>query len=67
MNDMHADEYEQQMEAIKRAAESIFELAHTEQEVCMLEEAINREIMYLAAIAQTERVKPPEGWDPFGR
>ena len=41
--------------------------AETEEEVCRLEQAINHDIMYVAAIAQSERVKPPTGWDPLGR
>ena len=59
--------YAQRMEAIKQAAARMFELAGTEDEVCQLEQAIGREVMYLAAIALSELVKPPEGWDPFGR
>ena len=59
--------YAQRMEAIKQAAARMFELAGTEDEVCQLEQAIGREVMYLAAIAQSELVKPPEGWDQFGR
>ncbi len=55
------------METIRRAAARIFEYAETEEEVCRLEQAINHEIMYVAAIAQSERVKPPTGWDPLGR
>ncbi|MBC2889024.1 hypothetical protein [Gordonibacter massiliensis (ex Traore et al. 2017)] len=61
------DEYERQMGAVKTAAARIFDLAETEEEVCRLEKAINHEIMYLAAIAQSELVKPAGGWDQFGR
>ena len=43
--------YAQRMEAIKQAAARMFELAGTEDEVCQLEQAIGREVMYLAAIA----------------
>lgn len=64
---MDGSEYEELMGAIRRAATRIFEFAQTEEEVCRLEQAINHEIMYLAAIAQSERVKPPTGWDPLGR
>lgn len=64
---MNDTEYEQQMRAIQSAVARIFELAHTEEEVYHLEKAINHEIMYLAAIAQAECVKPPQGWDQFGR
>lgn len=64
---MDTNEYEELMETIKRAAARIFEFAKTEEEVCRLEQAINHEVMYLAAIAQSERVKPPTGWDPLGR
>ena len=55
------------MEAIKAATAHIFAMAETEEEVCRLEKAINHEVMYLAAIAQSELVKPEGGWDPFGR
>ncbi|EGC88667.1 hypothetical protein HMPREF9404_4291 [Eggerthella sp. HGA1] len=55
------------MDTIRRTAARIFEYAETEEEVCRLEQAINHEIMYVAAIAQSERVKPPSGWDPLGR
>ncbi|WP_241963620.1 hypothetical protein [Gordonibacter sp. 28C] len=55
------------MGAVKTAAARIFDLAETEEEVCRLEKAINHEIMYLAAIAQSELVKPADGWDQFGR
>ena len=64
---MDENEYEQSMGEIRRAALHIFEYAQTEEEVCRLEKAINQEIMYLAAIAQSERVKPANGWDPLGR
>lgn len=60
-------EYGELMEAIRQAAARIFEFAKTEEEVCDYEQAINREIMYLAAIAQSERIEPPTGWDPLGR
>ncbi|RDB63323.1 hypothetical protein C1878_05550 [Gordonibacter sp. 28C] len=61
------EEYVRQMGAVKTAAARIFDLAETEEEVCRLEKAINHEIMYLAAIAQSELVKPADGWDQFGR
>ena len=64
---MEGTEYEKLMDSIRRAAARIFEFAETEEEVCRLEKAINHEVMYLAAIAQSERVKPPAGWDPLGR
>lgn len=64
---MDSSEYEELMKAIKRAAARIFEFAETEEDVCRLEQAIHHEVMYLAAIAQSERVKPPCGWDPLGR
>lgn len=64
---MNTNEYEELMEMIKHATARIFEFAETEEEVCRLEQAINHEVMYLAAIAQSERVKPPGGWDPLGR
>ena len=64
---MEHAEYERQMEAIKAATARIFAMAETEDEVCRLEKAINHEVMYLAAIAQSELVKPEGGWDPFGR
>lgn len=64
---MNTNEYEELMETIKHATARIFEFAETEEEVCRLEQAINHEVMYLAAIAQSERVKPPGGWDPLGR
>ena len=57
---MSGTEYEELMDTIRRAAARIFEYAETE-------EAINHDIMYVAAIAQSERVKPPTGWDPLGR
>ena len=63
---MEHAEYERQMEAIKAATARIFAMAETEEEVCRLEKAINHEVMYLAAIAQSELVKPEGGWDPFG-
>ena len=63
---MEGTEYENLMDSIRRAAARIFEFAETEEEVCRLEKAINHEVMYLAAIAQSERVKPATGWDPFG-
>ena len=61
---MSGTEYEELMDTIRRTAARIFEYAETEEEVC---QAINHEIMYVAAIAQSERVKPPSGWDPLGR
>ena len=61
---MEHAEYERQMEAIKAATARIFAMAETEEEVCRLEKAINHEVMYLAAIAQSELVKPEGGWDP---
>ena len=64
---MSGTEYEELMDTIRRAAARIFEYAETEEEVCRLEQAINHDIMYVAAIAQSERVKPPTGWDPLGR
>lgn len=64
---MEENGYEELMKEIRRAAGRIFDLAQTEDEVCRLEKAINQEIMYLAAIAQSERVKPAAGWDPLGR
>ena len=64
---MESSEYEELMRAIKSNAARIFEFARTEEEVCRLEQAIHHEIMYLAAIAQSERVKPPCGWAPLGR
>ena len=64
---MEHAEYERQMEAIKAATAHIFAMAETEEEGCRLEKAINHEVMYLAAIAQSELVKPEGGWDPFGR
>ena len=56
---MSGTEYEELMDTIRRTAARIFEYAETEEEVCRLEQAINHEIMYVAAIAQSERVKPP--------
>ena len=56
---MSGTEYEELMDTIRRAAARIFEYAETEEEVCRLEQAINHDIMYVAAIAQSERVKPP--------
>lgn len=67
MESTHQEEYEQLMATITRAAARIFEFAETEEDVCDLERSINDEIMYQAAIAQSERVKPPSGWDPLGR
>lgn len=64
---MGNEEYERQLEAIKTATARIFEMATSEEEVCRLEKAINHEVMYLAAIAQSELVKPAGGWDQFGR
>ena len=64
---MSGTEYEELMDTIRRTAARIFEYAETEEEVCRLEQAINHEIMYVAAIAQSERVTPPSGWDPLGR
>ena len=64
---MSGTEYEELMDTIRRTAARIFEYAETEEEVCRLEQAINHEIMYVAAIAQSERVKPPSGWDLLGR
>ena len=64
---MSGTEYEELMDTIRRTAARIFEYAETEEEVCRLEQAINHEIMYVADIAQSERVKPPSGWDPLGR
>ncbi len=64
---MGNEDYELQLKAIKLATERIFSLATTEEEVCRLEKAINHEVMYLAAIAQSELVKPDGGWDQFGR
>ena len=61
---MSGTEYEELMDTIRRAAARIFEYAETEEEVCRLEQAINHD---MAAIAQSERVKPPTGWDPLGR
>lgn len=61
------DEYKQYIETIKTAASKIFTMAATEEDVCHLEKAINNEVMYLAAIAQSELVKPADGWDQFGR
>lgn len=67
MKSAYKGEYEHLMSMIKQAAARIFELADTEEEVCTLEQAIYDEIMYQAAIAQSEQVKPPKGWDPLGR
>lgn len=67
MESAYKGEYEHLMAMIKQAAARIFELAETEEEVCTLEQAIYHEIMYQAAIAQSEQVKPPKGWDPLGR
>ena len=64
---MEVKDYDELLGAIKTSASRIFELADSEEEVCRLEQVIHKEIMYLAAIAQSERVKPPEGWDPLGR
>lgn len=64
---MSGTEYEKLMNTIRNTAARIFEYAETEEEVCRLEQAINHEIMYMAAIAQSERVKPSAGWDPLGR
>lgn len=64
---MDVNDYDALMEAIKGSASKIFELADTEEEVCRLEKAIHHEVMYLAAIAQSDRIKPPQGWDPLGR
>lgn len=64
---MSETNYEELMETIRRTAERIFEYAETEEEVCRLEQAINQKIMYTAAVAQSERVKPADGWDPLGR
>lgn len=64
---MDAREYEALLESIKQTAARIFEAAETEEEVCRLEDMINHEIMYAAAIAQSDRVMPPGGWDPIGR
>ena len=61
---MSGTEYEELMDTIRRTAARIFEYAETEEEVCRLEQAINHEIMYVAAIAQSERVKPPERLGP---
>ena len=67
MNSAYTGEYEHLMTMIKQAAARIFELADTEEEVCTIEQSIYHEIMYQAAIAQSEQVKPPSGWDPLGR
>lgn len=64
---MGSAEHDELMKTIKDAAARLFELAETEQEVCTLESAVNLEIMYLAAAAQSQRVMPPGGWDRFGR
>ena len=64
---MDVNDYDALMEAIKGSASKIFELANTEEEVCRLEKAIHHEVMYLAAIAQSYRIKPPQGWDLLGR
>lgn len=49
---MSGTEYEELMDTIRRAAARIFEYAETEEEVCRLEQAINHDIMYVAAIAR---------------
>lgn len=59
--------YGQLMETIKHAAARLFEYAENEEEVHRIEAAIKHEVSYLAAIAQSEHVKPADGWDPFGR
>ena len=64
---MSGTEYEELMDTIRRAAARIFEYAETEEEVCRLEQAINHDIMYVAAIAQSERVPARRGLDPLGR
>lgn len=64
---MGSNNYEELMDTIKNATEHLFKLAETEEDVCDIEHALKREIMYLAAIAQSERVMPPGGWDRFGR
>lgn len=64
---MGSAEYQKLMETIKNATANLFETAETEEGVCELERALNQEIMYLAAVAQSERVMPPGGWDQFGR
>ncbi len=64
---MSGTEYEELMDTIRRTAARPFAHAETEEEVCRQEQEINHEIMYVAAIAQSERVKPPSGWDPLGR
>lgn len=64
---MRSEEYERHLEAIKVATKHIFTMAATEEEVRRLEKAISHEIVYLAAVAQSELVKPIGGWDQFGR
>lgn len=64
---MGNDEYEQQIEVVKTAVSRIFAIAKSEEEVCSYERSICNEIMYMAAIAQSELVKPDGGWDRFGR
>ena len=55
---MSGTEYEELMDTIRRAAAHFSKYAETEEEVCRLEQAINHDIMYVAAIA-SERVKSP--------
>ena len=64
---MSGTEYEELMDTIRRGAARIFDYAETVELVCRLEKAINHFILYVGAIAQSERVKPPTGWDPLGR
>lgn len=65
LKDIDNATYNELMTTIKDSASRIFEFAGTEGEVRYLEKLIHNEIMYLAALAQSTRIEPPEGWDPF--
>lgn len=67
LKDTDRKTFNELMTSIKDSVSRIFEFADTEEDVCRLEKIIYHEIMYLAALAQSAKVEPPEGWDSLRR
>ncbi len=64
---LYEPSYKHVLDRIIAGVDELFEYADDEEGVVRLEKMVYQEIMYRAAIAQSNKVMPPNGWDLFGR
>lgn len=67
MSSLYEPCYKPALDRILAGVDELFEYADDEEGVVRLEKMVYQEIMYRAAIAQSNKVMPPNGWDLLGR